>query len=152
MRDSVGQKAGAAADAGHPPAVQHRLQAAGTPGLYPPVEERRITRPSQSLRRSRSGDVIRGNHLPAHYRGIPLPGDSHGLEQQVSNVLSVVPASEQVQGLEAECCVEALQDALCQGEPEVINAGQGSQFASMEFIRMPQERLGVRGDVPETHD
>ena len=37
--------------------------------------------------------------------------------------------------LEAEFCVDALQDALGQGRPEVFNTEQGSQFTSGEFTQ-----------------
>ena len=41
--------------------------------------------------------------------------------------------------LEAEFCVEALQEALGQGRPQVFNTGQGSLFTRGEFILTPQE-------------
>ena len=37
--------------------------------------------------------------------------------------------------LEADFCVEALQEALGQGWPEVFNTDQGSQFTSLGFIQ-----------------
>ena len=41
--------------------------------------------------------------------------------------------------LEADFCVEALQEALTQGRPQVFNPDQGSQFTSGEFIQTLQE-------------
>ena len=41
--------------------------------------------------------------------------------------------------LEAEFCVEALQEALGQGRLQVFNTDQGSLFTSGEFILTPQE-------------
>ena len=41
--------------------------------------------------------------------------------------------------LKADFCVEALQEALGQGRPQVFNTDQGSQFTSGEFIRTLQE-------------
>ena len=45
--------------------------------------------------------------------------------------------------LEAGFCAEALEEALSQGQPEVFNTGQGSQFTSLEFTQVLQEQ-GVR--------
>ena len=41
--------------------------------------------------------------------------------------------------LEAGFCVDALQEALGQGRPQVFNTDQGSQFTSWEFIQTLQE-------------
>ena len=40
------------------------------------------------------------------------------------------------QALEADFCVEALQEALGRGRPEIFNTGQGSQFTSGEFTQV----------------
>ena len=45
--------------------------------------------------------------------------------------------------LEADFCIEALQEALDQGQPEVFNTDQGSQFTSGGFIHVLQEH-GVK--------
>ena len=45
--------------------------------------------------------------------------------------------------LEADFCIEALQEALGQGQPEVFNTDQGSQFTSRGFIHVLQEH-GVK--------
>ena len=42
--------------------------------------------------------------------------------------------------LEADFCVDALKEALGQGQPEVFNTDQGSQFTSLEFIQGLQDR------------
>ena len=41
-----------------------------------------------------------------------------------------------VQPLEAGFCAEALEEALGQGQPEVFNTDQGSQFTSWEFTQV----------------
>ena len=41
--------------------------------------------------------------------------------------------------LEADFCVAALQEALDQGQPEVFNTDQGSQFTSRGFIHVLQD-------------
>ena len=41
--------------------------------------------------------------------------------------------------LEADFCIEVLQEALGQGQPKVFNTDQGSQFTSRGFIRMLQD-------------
>ena len=41
--------------------------------------------------------------------------------------------------LEADFCVDALQEALGRGRPEVFNTDQGSQFTSREFTRVLQD-------------
>ena len=41
--------------------------------------------------------------------------------------------------LEADFCVEALQEALGQGRPQVFNTDQGSQFTSGEFTQVLQD-------------
>ena len=49
--------------------------------------------------------------------------------------------------LEADFCVEALQEALTQGRPQVFNTDQGSQFTSGEFIQTLQEhRVKISGE------
>jgi putative transposase len=45
--------------------------------------------------------------------------------------------------LESDFCLEALQEALQQGKPEIFNTDQGSQFTSGEFISL-LERGGIR--------
>ena len=45
--------------------------------------------------------------------------------------------------LEAGFCAEALEEALGQGQPEVFNTDQGSQFTSLEFTQVLKDR-GVR--------
>ena len=45
--------------------------------------------------------------------------------------------------LDADFCVEALEDALGKGRPEVFNTDQGSQFTSEGFTGL-LERRGVR--------
>ena len=45
--------------------------------------------------------------------------------------------------LEADFCVDALQEALVQGRPQVFNTDQGSQFTSGEFTQVLQEH-GVK--------
>ena len=44
---------------------------------------------------------------------------------------------------EAGFCAETLEEALSQGQPEVFNTDQGSQFTSLEFTQVLQDR-GVR--------
>jgi putative transposase len=45
--------------------------------------------------------------------------------------------------LENDFCLEALQEALKQGKPEIFNTDQGSQFTSGEFIAL-LESQGIR--------
>ena len=45
--------------------------------------------------------------------------------------------------LEADFCVDALKEALGQGQPEVFNTDRGSQFTSLEFTQVLQEH-GVK--------
>ena len=45
--------------------------------------------------------------------------------------------------LEAGFCAEALEEALSQGQPEVFNTDQGSQFSSLEFTQILIEQ-GVK--------
>ena len=45
--------------------------------------------------------------------------------------------------LEADFCVDALKESLGQGQPEVFNTDQGSQFTSLEFTQVLQEH-GVK--------
>ena len=58
--------------------------------------------------------------------------------------------------LEADFCAEAPEEALSQGQPEVFNTDQGSQFTSLEFTQVLKNR-GVRvsmdgkGQVPGQH-
>ena len=43
--------------------------------------------------------------------------------------------------LEADFCIDALDEALGQGNPEIFNTDQGSQFTGQRFIRMLQDHL-----------
>ena len=45
--------------------------------------------------------------------------------------------------LEADFCVDALKEALGQGQPEVFNTDQSSQFTSLEFTQVLQKH-GVK--------
>jgi putative transposase len=45
--------------------------------------------------------------------------------------------------LESDFCLEALQEALRKGKPEIFNTDQGSQFTAQEFIAM-LESQGIR--------
>ena len=45
--------------------------------------------------------------------------------------------------LEADFCVDALKEALGQGQPEVFNTDQGSQFTSLEFTQVLRDH-GVK--------
>ena len=74
--------------------------------------------------------VGRGHHLPAHGPGIPVPG-GYVLAWRLSNTL------------EAGFCAETMEEALGQDQPEVFNTDQGSQFISLEFTQVLQDR-GVR--------
>ena len=60
-----------------------------------------------------------------------LPGGHHGLAQPVRGGLA--PVQHLGGGLEADFCVEALQEALGRGRPGISNTDQGSQFTSREF-------------------
>ena len=79
----------------------------------------------------------RRHHLLAHGPGIPLLGSQHGLAQPVRVAWRLSNT------LEADCCVDALQEALAQAQPEVFNTDQGSQFTSLEFTQVLQEH-GVK--------
>ncbi len=42
--------------------------------------------------------------------------------------------------LEAEFCIEALEEALARhGRPEILNTDQGSQFTSLDFVQVPKD-------------
>ena len=58
--------------------------------------------------------------------------------------------------LEADFCVDALKEALGQGQPEVFNTDQGSQFTSLEFHPGPsgprsEDQHGREGAVCRQH-
>ena len=58
--------------------------------------------------------------------------------------------------LEADFCVDALRDALGQGQPEVFNTDQGSQFTSLEITQVMQEHgvktsMDGKRPVPRQH-
>jgi putative transposase len=49
--------------------------------------------------------------------------------------------------LDADCCVDALQEALLQGRPEIFNTDQGAQFTSEAFTGLlEQHGIGVSMD------
>lgn len=41
--------------------------------------------------------------------------------------------------MDAEFCIEALQEALAQGQPEIFNTDQGSQFTSRDYTNVLQQ-------------
>ena len=47
--------------------------------------------------------------------------------------------------LEVAFCLEALEEALEQGTPEIFNSDQGVQFTSETFTRIPSVTWGERG-------
>ena len=127
-------EAGAAADAhhgvaGHLPESPHQPAGAGAPGLSLAVGKDQSYPPQPG--------VGRRHHLLAHGPGIPLLGGHHGLAPPVRGGLALSNT------LEADCCVDALQEALEQVQPEVFNTDQGSQFTSLEFTQVLQEH-GVK--------
>ena len=132
-------EAGAAADAhqgaaGHLPESPHQPASASAPGLSLSVGKDQ-SYPAQP-------GVGRRHHLLAHGPGIPLLGGHHGLAPPVRGGLRLSNT------LEADCCVDALQEALEQVQPEVCNTDQGntdqgSQFTSLEFTQVLQEH-GVK--------
>ena len=127
-------EAGAAADAHHGaaghlpesphhrPALEHRV--------YPYLLEKiRVTRPNQAW----AADIT---YLPMARGFLYLVAimDWHSryvVAWRLSNTL------------EADFCVDALKEALGQGQPEVFNTDQGSQFTSLEFTQVLQEH-GVK--------
>jgi len=49
--------------------------------------------------------------------------------------------------MDVEFCVEALEEALQHGRPEIFNTDQGSQFTSHEFTkRLEQESIAISMD------
>ena len=67
--------------------------------------------------------------------GDPLSGSSAGGMQGTNT-------------LKADFCVEALQEALGRGRPEIFNTDLGSQFTSREFtqvLRDHEARIGMDG-------
>ena len=117
-------EAGAAADAhhgaaGHLPESPHQPADAGAPGLPLPVGKDQ-SYPAQP-------GVGRRHHLLAHARGflyLVAIMDWHSryvVAWRLSNTL------------EADFCVDALKEALGQGQPEVFNTDQS----------LPQRRLGA---------
>ena len=127
-------KAGATADAhhgaaGHLPSSPYQPASAGVTSLSLSVGKGQ-SHPAQP-------GVDRRHHLPAHGPGLPLPGGHHGLAQPVRGGMAAV------QTLEADFCVDALQEALSQGRPQVFNTDQGSQFASRQFTQVLQDH-GVK--------
>ena len=49
--------------------------------------------------------------------------------------------------MDTEFCVEALEEALQHGRPEIFNTDQGSQFTSHEFTkRLEQESISISMD------
>lgn len=49
--------------------------------------------------------------------------------------------------LDVEFCLEALDEALAKGQPEIFNTDQGSQFTSAEFTgRLRQESIAISMD------
>ena len=101
------------------PAPEHRV--------YPYLlRNARVTRPNQAW----AADIT---YLPMA-RGFLAVMDWHSrcvVAWRLSNTL------------EAGFCVDALKEALGQGQPEVLNTDQGSQFTSLEFTQALQEH-GVK--------
>ena len=118
-----------------PPRPPRHSRAGGNPNpvcrgtQHPP----RHLQPSFLRRRGVGG----GHHQPAHAPWVSLPGGGDGLAQPVR------PGRRLSNTLEASFCAEALEEALGQGQREVFNTDQGSQFTSLEFTQVLQEH-GVK--------
>ena len=86
-----------------------------------------LERRGMPVRRKRVQRLMRAMGLRAIYR---RPSTSrYVLAWRLSNTL------------EAGFCAEALEEALGQGQPEVFNTDQGSQFTSLEFTQVLQDRV-----------
>ena len=84
----------------------------------------------KDITRAGRGVVCR-RHLPAHGKGLLLPGGHHGLGQPR------VLAWRLSNTLDASFCVEALEEALRRYDaPEIFNTDQGSQFTSEAFTTL----------------
>ncbi len=83
-----------------------------------------------------------GHHLSAHGPGVPIPGAFHLVAIMDWHSRYVV-AWRLSNTLEADFCVEALQEALGGGRPGILNTDQGSQFTSREFTQVLRDH-GVR--------
>ena len=75
-----------------------------------------------------------GYHLYSHGPWIPLLGSHHRLVQPVCALLEAVQYT-----LDAGFCVEALEEALTKGKPDIFNTDQGSQFTSEAFTGLLQQ-------------
>ena len=134
--------AGAAADAchgaaGHLPAAWHQPPVAGAPGVSLPAAECQNhpvqPKPAPAQAGVWAADIT---YLPMARGLLYLVAvmDWHSryvLAWRLSNTM------------EAGFCAEALEEALTKGQPEVFNTDQGSQFTSLEFTQILQDR-GVR--------
>ncbi len=104
------------------PAPAHRV--------YPYLLEKiRVTRPNQAW--------------PADITYLPMARGFLYLVAIMDWHSRYVVASRLSNTLEADCCVDALQEALGQGQPEICNTDQGCQFTSLEFTQALQEH-GVK--------
>ena len=72
-----------------------------------------------------------GHHLPAHGPWLPVPGGHHGLVQPLCAGLAPVQ--------HPGCRVEALEEALSKGRPEIFNTDQGSQFTGEAFTGLLEQ-------------
>ena len=68
-----------------------------------------------------------GYNLHPHGTGIPVPGGHHRLVQPVCALM------EAFQYPDAGFCVEALEEALRKGKPDIFNTDQGAQFTGEAF-------------------
>jgi integrase-like protein len=71
--------------------------------------------------------VVERHHVRAAAAWILVLGGNHGLVQPVRGGLAFVET------LEGSFCLEALDEALWHGRPEIFNSDQGSQFTALAF-------------------
>ena len=72
-----------------------------------------------------------GHHLHSHDAWVHLPRCRARLVQSAAAGMRVSIT------LEADFCIEAVEEALARhGTPEISNTDQGSQFTSIDFIKV----------------
>jgi len=126
-------QAGAAADADDGPgsdlpAAAHERTGGGSQGLSLP--------PARACDRAGEPGVGGGHHLHPDGARLPLSGRGDGLGEPVQPALGLDPgvlAWRLSNTLDTRFCVDALEDALAQGRPDIFNTDQGCQFTAVAF-------------------
>ena len=130
--------------------VQRLMRVMGLEAIYPKRADDAAGRRTQDLPvfTAECGDhaaqpgVVHRHHVHSAAARLLVPGGGDGLVQPLRAGLAVVEHA-----WTGTFCLEALEEALARGEPEIFNSDQGAQFTAAAFTgRLEQAGVAISMD------